>query len=409
MFNTKRFTTAIATGAVLLNALAPVAFADTVSVTGNGAFSDNTVKVANENTTVVDQSNTANVENNISSNASTGGNSSSFNTGGDSRIVTGDAVSSTDVSTAVNLNQAVLKDCGGCDNDNLNVKISGNGAYSENAVKADNENLVSLSQDNDARISNNIDANTSTGKNDNSYNTGGDSIIVTGDAKTAVSVENQANANFAQIGGSHGNSGGSSVAITGNGAFSDNAVKLKQDSTVVLDQYNDADIDNDIRAKAYTGNNDASFSTGGDTAIVTGDAKTYVGVDNKANFNVANVSCDCFLDNLNVKISGNGAKSDNYVASLNHNALFNTQDNYADFYNDVDGNAKTGYNDVSFSTSGYYSDPFISTGDAKSYTGVSNTGNANLFNEGHSLHLPGDWELGVNFNLHDVMKFFHLG
>ena len=35
-----RLTTAIATGAVLLNALAPIAAADTITVSGNGAFSN---------------------------------------------------------------------------------------------------------------------------------------------------------------------------------------------------------------------------------------------------------------------------------------------------------------------------------------------------------------------------------
>ena len=44
----KRIITAIATGAVLLNAMAPLALADTtLTVTGNGALSNNAVNVTN--------------------------------------------------------------------------------------------------------------------------------------------------------------------------------------------------------------------------------------------------------------------------------------------------------------------------------------------------------------------------
>jgi hypothetical protein len=404
-----RFTTAIATGAVLLNALAPVALAEDLTVTGNGAFSDNTVKVESNNATVVEQNNNANVTNNISSNANTGGNDASFNTGGDTRIVTGDAVTKTDVSTHVNLNKAVVDGCGACDGGDLGVKISGNGAYSDNYAKVDKENLVSVAQDNDANISNHVDANANTGKNDSSFNTGGDTVIVTGDAATKVDVDNKANANIAKIGGGHGDGGSSWVEISGNGAFSDNTAKLDLDSAIVLDQYNNADIRNDINAKANTGKNDASFNTGGETAIVTGDAKTKVDVDNKANFNFASVDCECVLEDLNVKIKGNGAESYNKVKVDSDDELFAFQDNYADIYNDVYDYAKTGHNEASFSTGDVYGDPLIATGNAGSFTDVSNSGNVNLYNEGHSLHLPGDWEVNAHFDLHDLLSFLHLG
>lgn len=404
-----RITTAIATGAVLLYALAPAALAESVNVTGNGAFSDNTVKVKDNSSTDVTQSNNAKVTNDISSNASTGGNSSSFNTGGDTRIITGDATDKVNVSTDVNLNKAVVKDCGACDNSNLDLKISGNGAFSDNNVKVKNDNTISLSQDNNAKINNDINANANTGKNDSSFNTGGDSIIKTGDAKTYVDVDNKANANIAHIGGGAGSSGSSSVNITGNGAFSDNSAKISQDSAVVLDQYNKAKIYNDIDANANTGKNDSQFNTGGTTAIVTGDAKTKVGVDNMANFNIADLGCDCIIgEGLHLKIWGNGAESKNKVAVNHDNSLYTSQDNYAHLYNDVYGNSKTGNNDISFSTADVYGDPIIKTGDARSYTDVSNAGNVNSFNEGHSLHLPG-YDLGVDFNLNDVLSFLHLG
>jgi hypothetical protein len=404
-----RFTTAIATGAVLLNALAPVAFAEDLTVTGNGAFSENEVKIETENTTKVSQENDAKVTNDISSNASTGGNSSSFNTGGQNKIVTGDAVTKVDVSTAVNLNKAELEDCWSCDGGDLDVKISGNGAFSENDVDVEKENVTKVSQENDARIHNYVDADANTGKNDSSFNTGGDTVIVTGEATTVVDVQNKANANIAKIGGGHGHHGGSSVEISGNGAFSENDADLDLDSAIILDQYNKAKIENEIDAESNTGKNDAGFNTGGETAIVTGDAKTGVAVDNLVNFNSANVDCDCVLEDLEVKISGNGAESKNDVEVDAENKLLDFQDNYAKLYNDVYGNSKTGHNDVSFSTGDVDGDPLIATGDAASITEVSNNGNVNLFNEGHSLHLPGDWEVNAHFDLHGLLSFLHLG
>lgn len=405
-----RITTAIATGAVLLNALAPLALANTITESGNGAFSDNTVKLNNDTKTVVDQTNDAHVSNNISSNASTGGNSASFNTGGDTKIVTGNAGSNVDVNTAVNLNKADISNCGACQAQDTNIKISGNGAYSDNQAKVSNDNKVKLSQDNNADITNKINANATTGKNDSSFNTGGSSIIGTGDAYTNVSVNNKANANMAKIGGGgSGNSYGNDVVISGNGAFSDNKAKLDNNSAVVLDQNNNADIYNKISAKADTGHNDAAFNTGGRTAIITGNAGTNVDVNNLANFNAASVGCDCFIGGTEAKISGNGADSLNKISANNNDFLKNNQDNYSKLYNDVYGNAKTGKNDVSFSTGNVHGDPFIYTGDAYSSTGVNNESNVNLFNKGFNFHLPGNVDVHTQFDLSGLLNFFHLG
>src|SRR3712207_5981283 len=109
MTTARRFTTAIATGAVLLNALAPVALAgesngNDLSIVGNGAYSTSNINVNSTSATVVNQTNNANITNNVSSKASTGGNNAGFNTGGDVRIVTGDARTRVDVNNAANLN-----------------------------------------------------------------------------------------------------------------------------------------------------------------------------------------------------------------------------------------------------------------------------------------------------------------
>lgn len=409
MTYSKRFTTAIATGAVLINALAPVAFAETITVSGNGSLSNNTVNVSSNTTTSVNQSNNANVINNVTSNASTGGNSTNFNTGGNTTIQTGNATTNTTVSTAANLNSASVNSCGTCGNGATNVTVSGNGYGSSNGVDVNNSNGVFLNQTNNANVLNSVESKANTGKNDSSFNTGGNGSIVTGNASTTVKVGNMLNANEATVGGGNGNAGNSSVTITGNGAFSENGVALNNGSAVVLSQGNSANVANYVDAKANTGKNDSTFNTGGDTSVVTGNAKTDVTVDNAVNFNSASVGCDCVMGGLEVKVAGNGTDSFNAVDAGDDNAVFNGQGNETALLNSVDGNAKTGYNDPSFNTSEVNGDPSVHTGNGTSTTNVDNSGNVNLFNNGSTLHLPGDVELGLNFDLFGLWtNFSHL-
>ncbi len=405
MTYTKRITTAIATGAVLVNALAPVAFAQEVTVSGNGAFSDSAVNVSNNSSTSVNQTNNANVVNKVSSNANSGGNSSKFNTGGSTNITTGKAVTDTTVSNSLNLNSASVANCGTCTG-GADVTVQGNGAYSDNGVSLNNNKSVSLNQNNNANVKNFIETNANSGKNDSKFNTGGNNSINTGLAGSVVNVTTNANANVATIGGGNGSLGGSSVVIggpsatDGNGAFSDNGVALNGNSAVVLSQDNSAYIKNIVDANSNSGKNDSKFNTAGDNSITAGQAITEVSVDNAANFNFASVDCDCVLgDDLAVTIEGNGAKSLNEVgASLNH-ALVNAQDNNAHLWNEVDGNAKSGHNDSAFGTGG---DNDVTAGDSYSTTAVNNAGNANFFNNGDSIDLPGNWEMDVDFDFSDL-------
>lgn len=193
----QKFTTAIATGAVVLNALAPAAFASDITVSGNGAFSDNDVDVSNNSNTTVSQNNDADVFNHVNSNASTGGNDASFNTGGDVSINTGNAKTAADVRTSVNFNAA---DVAGDFAKAANVKVSGNGAESKNKVHAKtfNDNLVF--QDNDAKVFNKVDSDAKTGKNDAKFNTAavkGDPSIKTGNAEDVTFVHTKGNVNTA--------------------------------------------------------------------------------------------------------------------------------------------------------------------------------------------------------------------
>ena len=405
----KRIITAIATGAVLVNAIAPIAFADTnLTVSGNGALSNNAVNVTNVSNTVVNQTNNANITNNIHSDASTGGNSSNFNTGGNTTVKSGNATTNVDVTNAANLNQATVS-CG-CDNGSTSVNVTGNGAESANGVNVTSANTVFLSQNNDANFKNNVTANALTGHNDASFDTGGSTLVKSGDASTSVSVDNKANANFATVGGpSDPSAGGSSVIISGNGALSNNGVNLAKISAVVLDQVNDANISNNVHANAKTGGNTSDFNTGGANVIVSGDATNDVSVDNLANFNAADVNCDCTFAGLTAKVAGNGAESDNGINADSVSSLFPDQINDAGLWNNVDPNAKTGDNDLGFSTGSVYGDPVVWSGDANSTTSVSNAGNVNLLDNGNSFTLPGDWNVGVNFDLQGLLSFLQLG
>ena len=288
----KKVATAIATGALLFNTALP-AFADvTLEISGNGADTYNKAEVdVNQNRTVV-QSNEANISNNVTATADTGDNDANRNTGGSVSVDTGNATTKVDVSNAANSNEAELECCEA----DVDVLISGNGDNSTNKVELDindprhhrghdDEFLgTGIFQENEAKIDNDVTAKADTGDNDANRNTGGDVSVTTGDAKTTVDILNQANANSAKISGD-GEGGSLSARILGNGADSYNKIELDYNKSVVVDQSNSARVENDVYAKADTGDNDANRNTGGTVSIDTGDAETKVGVDNMINFN----------------------------------------------------------------------------------------------------------------------------
>ncbi|MGH7204261.1 MAG: hypothetical protein ACREHC_07495, partial [Candidatus Levyibacteriota bacterium] len=177
----------------------------------------------------------------------------------------------------------------------------------------------------------------------------------------------------------------------------------------VLGQYNDANISNDVDANAKTGNNSSQFNTGGFTGISTGNATDKVNVDNMANFNAASLDCGCVLDGTNVKVAGNGDESENSVDASADNAVFNDQANDAYLGNNVHGDAKTGSNDLGFSTGDVSGDPVIYTGISNSTTGVNNSGNVNVLdNGGNTMHLPwNNVEVGTSFDLSGLWTLLH--
>lgn len=400
-----------ASGALLLNAIVPVLADTTIQISGNGAGSDNYANVTSTSQTSVTQSNTANISNDVNSTATTGSNDSNFNTGGQTTTMTGAANVTSDVSTQANENVATTNCCGTGD---TTVKISGNGAESTSTVTPDISNKTTLDQSNKADISNNIDSTATTGKNDANSNTGGTVYIKTGSANIDNNVDNKANVNIAMIGDpSSATTPTMSFQILGNGAGSDNFITPKIKNSTSIDQDNSADINNNIDSYAKSGGNDANFNTGGDVTIEAGQANAESNVSNMANFNFASADCGCVYDLL-AKIDGNGAGFNNdgntIALTLKNTRLFD-QSNGADFNNNLDTYAKSGYNDANSNTGSVTdpSDPTIITGNANIDQNVNNVTNKNVVSDG--LSLPSDFSLGnisFGFDWSALVAFFGL-
>lgn len=186
-----------------------------------------------------------------------------------------------------------------------------------------------------------------------------------------------------------------SVTLSGNGSDSNNTanVNLTKNNTVV--QNNTANVTNNVDVNAKTGGNRANDNTGGDVSIDTGNSSVGVAVQNMLNKNSASIGC-CANGDTELKIAGNGSHSDNDVdldmdAS---NEIF--QDNDARVKNNVEVDAKTGYNKADDNTGG---DVDVDTGNSEVSVGILNALNANFASigggddegEGQGLSL---WVLG---------------
>jgi hypothetical protein len=402
----KTFASTVASGALLLNAAMPLLATTTIEISGNGAMTVNGVEVNQTTTTQVNQDNTAIVNNTVNTDANTGGNNTSFNTGGDVAVATGNAVTGVSIDNNLNSNTAVVE-C--CEVGSTDVNISGNGAFTTNYAVVDQKTVVKVDQDNKAVVKNNVNSELTTGKNKAGMNTGGDVTVMTGHAISDVSISTMANNNVALVGGGW-NMGQPSVSlwIADNGAFSKNMAELSLTKKAYLDQDNWAYVKNTVNTNANTGYNKAKFNTGGDVAIMTGNAASYVDIDNMVNFNHAAIDCGCTWD-VFAKIAGNGAKSTNWATLMLASKQKYDQDNLAKLNNVVNSNLKTGKNYAGMNTGDALADPWIYTGNAVSGTSVSNSGNVNTIGGPFVLPLP--WwgtNLDFSFSISALLAYFGL-
>jgi len=305
----KKIATAIATGALLFQTVIPVlAQSTTLVISGNGAETDNDINLSQTTTTTVVQNNVANISNNVDADAETGENDQNYNTGGPVSLTTGDATTGVAISNTANSNVAEVSGC--CDVD-VDVEISDNGYKSDNTANLKLDNSTALFQNNYAYIKNEVDAESETGENDQNYNTGGPVSLETGDATTVVGIDNLANFNFADL-----NCGcllDVVAKIAGNGYNADSDISAALLDTKAAFQTNSyvcgygyqfpwgggGDLSfpwygyqkkacNDVDAEAETGENDQNKNTGhsADPSMETGDATTWVDIENTANSNV---------------------------------------------------------------------------------------------------------------------------
>lgn len=407
--------TGIATVAIVASSFATAAFASTdITISGNGANSDNTANVSTSNSTTVTQTNDANISNNVSVSTNTGGNKANSNTGGDVSVSTGNATSNVGLANTANSNIANVSGCN-CNGD-VSTTISGNGSKTDNTANVSVGSKTYVTQANEANVKNNVDVNLQTGNNEANKNTGGDVSIETGNAKANdITVQNAVNKNVASVGGGANGGGTLAVVIAGNGADSENEANVGVSSLTTVAQTNDANISNNVDVTAKTGKNKANSNTGGDVSIETGDALANVDVSNMANFNAADVSsCGCLVSGT-VKIKDNGADSENTANVLLGSDSFVSQANEYDCSNhnygleifggyhrkscnNVTVDSNTGDNKADKNTQGSISDPSIMTGDAGSDVMVGTTANSNVVGSaGADFGFP-EFPVGSNGN-----------
>lgn len=260
-----------------------------VTISGNGSGSENTAAVTKVNTNTLFQTNAAEVNNDVDVDANTGFNDANDNTGGDVLVKSGDVDTSVKLKTMANANVANIGGDGGSMG-GLSAMILGNGSDSDNVIALTVLNANTLDQTNAAAINNEVDVDADTGFNDANDNTGGDVLVLSGDADADVMVHNAVNFNAADL-----DCGclieDLTAKIAGNGTESENTIAATLDSITTAFQTNLADLNNDVDVDADTGFNDAEDNTGdvsgaSDPAVISGDASSSTDLHNTGNVNV---------------------------------------------------------------------------------------------------------------------------
>lgn len=183
-----KLTTGLVTAAFFVGVVAPTgAFASTVKIRGNGAGSNNTVKLTNSNTSSVKQINKTAVVNVVVVLQNTGGNKANNNTGGDVNVNSGNATSTVRNTTTTGSNVAAVDPCGCVPADDT-LKIKGNGAGSNNSITVKNTTSSSALQVNKTLVVNGVLVGQNTGLNQANNNVGGDGSDPSVDSGNATST-----------------------------------------------------------------------------------------------------------------------------------------------------------------------------------------------------------------------------
>lgn len=159
----------------------------TIAVTDNGSDSQNSINFAQKLDTQINIYQNAYIQNSVTGSANTGGNSANDNTGGSVTIETGNInVSSNIVNKNINMTNVSAPQANG----SVDIKISGNGSYSNNLADISLNNNLNINIDSQADILNNSIWDLITGRNQASGNTGGNVYIATGDINFVAEIIN---------------------------------------------------------------------------------------------------------------------------------------------------------------------------------------------------------------------------
>ncbi len=172
------------------------------------------------------------------------------------------------------------------------------------------------------------------------------------------------------------------IRISGNGSGSDNTVSANKNSTTSVQQSNSATISNDMSTSSNTGSNRASNNIRGNVRINSGDADSSVKISNMANMNHVSVGdCNGCNGDTDLRVSGNGSRSNNRINLDMDTDMRVSQDNSSRIDNTIDTENNSGDNRADNNSRG---DVMIRTGDTRSAIQVSNDTNMNHVSLGGS-------------------------
>jgi hypothetical protein len=272
--------------------LSPV-FAATISITnsGNGNSSGNTVTYSSATVTNLSQSNSADIENTVTQQADTGSNTASDNQGSVD-IQTGDISTDTQITNEAGFNSSTIDHC--CSGE-VQLVNEGNGQNSTNNIDISIVDVVNPGQDEMANQENIINITNDSYKDLNTGNntardTQGNVKIKSGDIAESSEFNNRAGSNTADY--SNGGISSLSADNSKNGRDSVNNITGEFVFESNTRQLNIVDINNNEQKDLNTGGNDC-LDTSGDCEIETGDIVSKTDVENTTGSNDSDSSDDC--------------------------------------------------------------------------------------------------------------------
>lgn len=168
------------------------------------------------------------------------------------------------------------------------VVVSGNGAHSDTDVTLKNKNTSLVTQSNSTAVFTLVVNASNTGGNKIKNNVGDpgvDPSITSGDVKNKTNVTVNGNSNTATPPAPCGCDTDTTVKVTGNGAYSDNDVKIVNSNSTTVSQSNKIIVGTAVVNLSNTGGNTINGNVGGDNTITSGNVKntTTVNVDGGTN------------------------------------------------------------------------------------------------------------------------------